>query len=134
MIYSLVLTLHLFAAIFYLGFMFFDVFIYSNTKKYTLAKTHQEMKANIGKVSIKIMPLLALVLLLSGVYLFVSSSYGFIFHIKIALACVIFFIIIFSLFYRLVLKKPNPISKIAHKVILTCGILIVLIAKLYMYF
>lgn len=124
--YPYILILHLFCAIFFIGFLFTDIFLLKHIKKST--------NLNIDN-AIKIMPPIVLVLFISGLFLahFHFNSINWIFLIKIFFAICIFILILFSLFYKLILKKPNPLHTYIHPIVFIFTIIIVICAKLMFY-
>lgn len=139
-LYPYAQIIHLFCAIIFLGFVFFDVVIFARTKG-DLGDKFDAVKQSITKRAIKIMPFCLLLLLLSGGMMmstWVNHNIGYfdtslqkIFMLKVAFAIIIFAGVIFSLSCRL-LKRPSPkfMQLHFHKVVLVLGIFIVLFAKL----
>ncbi len=125
-IYPYILIIHLFCAIFFVGFLFTDIFLLKHLKKNTAF--------NIDN-AIKIMPPIVLVLFISGLYLahFHLNPLNWIFVFKIFFAVCIFILILFSLFYKIVLKKQNPLYKDIHPIVFIFAIIIIICAKLMFY-
>ncbi|EAI3904882.1 hypothetical protein YZ18_00430 [Campylobacter lari] len=121
-IYPYILIIHLFCAIFFIGFLFTDVFL--------LRKLNLDIKNTI-----KIMPPIVLILFLSGLYLahFHLNSLNWIFICKIFFAFCIFILILFSLFYKIILKKQNPFHAYIHPIVFIFTIIIAICAKLMFY-
>ncbi|BCX80081.1 copper resistance protein CopD [Campylobacter sp. 19-13652] len=139
-LYPYAQIIHLFCAIIFLGFVFFDVVIFARAKG-DLGERFEAVKQAIVKRAIKIMPVCLLLLLLSGGIMmstWVNRNIGYfdtplqkIFMIKVALALIIFAGVALSLSCR-ALKKPSPkfMQLHFHKFVLVLGFFIVLFAKL----
>ena len=94
------ITLHLFAAIMFVGTVFFEVLILENVRKRVPKETMRTMEMAIGTVARKIMPWVILVLYSAGIGLAwhhravlahpLDSSFGLLLTIKIALALSVF--------------------------------------------
>ncbi|MBZ7985043.1 copper resistance protein CopD [Campylobacter sp. Cr9] len=142
-LYPFALIIHVFCAIIFVGYLFFDVVIFSKAKKNLKQELRTEVQEVITKKAIKIMPICVLLLLLTGGMMmskWVGSQIGYfdttfqqIFMLKVFFACLIFIMVALSLSYKFILKKPNPLNKIIHPLALTLAILIVLCAKLMFY-
>lgn len=124
-VYPYILIIHLFCAIFFIGFLFTDIFLLKHLNKNNF---------NIDN-AIKIMPPIVLILFLSGLYLahFHLNSSNWIFICKLFFALCIFILIIFSLFYKIILKKQNPLHVYIHPIVFIFTIIIVICAKLMFY-
>lgn len=142
-LYPFALIIHVFCAIIFVGYLFFDVVIFSKAKKNLKQELRTEVQEVITKKAIKIMPICVLLLLLTGGMMmskWVGSQIGYfdttfqqIFMLKVFFACLIFIMVALSLSYKFILKKPNPLNRIIHPLALTLAILIVLCAKLMFY-
>lgn len=142
-LYPIALIIHVFCAIIFVGYLFFDVVIFSRAKKNLNPEIQNQASESIGKKAIKIMPICVLLLLLTGGVMmsrWVGSKIGYfdttfqqIFMLKVFLACLIFFMVALSLSYKFIFKKPNPLSKIIHPLALLLAICIVFIAKFMFY-
>ncbi|NYT37646.1 hypothetical protein ERD78_10365 [Allopusillimonas soli] len=94
--YNVLLTLHLFAAILFVGTVFFEVLILENVRKRVPREVMRTMEIAIGKVARKIIPWAILVLYSAGVGMAwqyrailahpLQSSFGLLLTIKIVLA------------------------------------------------
>ncbi|PAF43802.1 copper resistance protein CopD [Helicobacter sp. 11S03491-1] len=142
-IYPFLLIIHLICAIIFIGYLFFDVVIFPSIQKTFGEEISSKAAEGISKRGTKIMPICVLILAISGgmmVSNYIGGDLGY-FHstfqkiliLKIFLACLIFAMIIVSLSYKFIFKKPSPIGKIIHPVALTLGIIIVVLAKLMFY-
>ncbi|MBZ7994506.1 copper resistance protein CopD [Campylobacter canadensis] len=142
-IYPYALLVHIFCAIIFIGYLFFDVVIFSRAKKSLDEKTANLMEKAISSKAIKIMPICVLLLLLTGGMMmskwvnkelgYFDSSLQVLFMIKVSLACIIFLAVIFSLSCKFIFKIPNPLAKIIHPLALTLAICIVFLAKFMFY-
>ena len=65
-IYPYAQLIHLICAIIFVGFLFFDVIIFSRAKAKLPAEIAQKAQQAISSVAIKIMPLCVLLLVLTG--------------------------------------------------------------------
>ncbi|TEA78259.1 CopD family copper resistance protein [Allopusillimonas ginsengisoli] len=94
--YYVLLTLHLFAAIMFVGTVFFEVLILENVRKHVPREVMRTMEQAIGATARKIMPWVMLVLYSAGVGMAwqyramlahpFDSSFGLLLTIKIVLA------------------------------------------------
>lgn len=139
-LYPYAQVVHLFCAIIFLGFVFFDVVIFARTKG-DLSQRFEQTKQAIVKRAIKIMPICLLLLILSGGIMmsnWVNSDIGYfnsplqkIFMLKVAFALIIFLGVIFSLSCRFSGRQaPKFMQLHFHKIVLVLGFFIVLFAKL----
>lgn len=143
-IYPFAHIIHVFCAIVFIGFLFFDVVIFSRAKKSMPADVAKLCEEAITKTAVKIMPFCVLGLLLTGgmmITRWVNSDIGFfqtnvqiLFMIKVLCACVIFAAVIMSLSCKFIFKVKNPLSKIIHPLALTLAVIITILAKIYILF
>jgi len=100
-IYPYAQLIHLICAIIFVGFLFFDVIIFSRAKKKLPVEIAQKAQQAISSVAIKIMPLCVLILILTGGMMMSSwvgskaggyfeSNLQIVFMIKVILAILIF--------------------------------------------
>ena len=138
-IYPYAQLIHLICAIIFVGFLFFDVIIFSRAKKKLPAEIAQKAQQAISSVAIKIMPLCVLILILTGGMMmssWVGSKAGGYFEtnlqsafmIKFFLAMVIVAAVIVNLSCKFIFKRPSPLGDI-HPIALTLAVIIVLLAK-----
>ncbi|WP_104729264.1 copper resistance protein CopD [Helicobacter felis] len=137
-LYPYVLMLHLFCAIVFIGYLFFDVVILSRAKKHFPHDLANRIEEAIGSHAIKIMPICVLLLLLTGGMMlsnYVGGEKGWLetpfqkfLLLKVTLACVIFALVIFSLLCKF-FKRANPLAPIIHPLVLALGVGIVICAK-----
>ena len=140
--YPYFLIVHLMCAIIFLGYIFCDVVFLSLVRK-KLGDTIASKVSSAISTRSKFMPLCFLILLLSGGAMlsrYINSEVGYFetqlqqfLVIKTILALVIGAMIVISLTFFYILKKPSPFRKIIHPVALGIGILIVILAKLAFY-
>ncbi|PAF45207.1 copper resistance protein CopD [Helicobacter sp. 11S02596-1] len=142
-IYPFVLTIHLICAIIFLGYLFFDVFIFPNIEKKFGIKIAKKAGNAIGERGTKIMPICVLLLILTGgmmISSYIGKDMGYFnsnlqkfLILKVIFALGIFIMVFISLSYKFILKKPSPIGKIIHPVALLLGFFIVVLAKMMFY-
>ncbi|MBD3829967.1 MAG: copper resistance protein CopD, partial [Arcobacter sp.] len=78
--YILVQIIHLLCAIIFIGFIFADIFIFPAVKKKYGEETYDKMMNAIISRGIKIYPLIVIILITSGGYMFtkyINSEVGF---------------------------------------------------------
>lgn len=139
-IYPYAQIVHLFCAIIFLGFVFFDVVIFARTRG-DFGERFAAVKQSITKRAIKIMPVCLLLLILTGGMMmssWVNREIGYfdtplqqVFMAKVILAFIIFAGVVFSLSCR-AMGRPAPAFMQAHfhKIVLVLGFFIVLFAKI----
>jgi len=131
-LYPYAQIIHLFCAIIFVGYLFFDVIILRAASKKMPPELAQKAKQAIGSVAVKIMPICLLLLVLTGGIMMSSLSNWIIvnkaFVIKFCLAMVIVAVVIVNLSYKFIFKRPSPLGDI-HPVALTLAVEIVLLAK-----
>lgn len=138
-LYPYAQIIHLFCAIIFVGYLFFDVIILGAASKKMPPELAQKAKQAIGSVAVKIMPICVLLLVLTGGMMmsnWVGSKAGGYFEtnlqvafmIKFFLAMVIVAAVIVNLSCKFIFKRPSPLGDI-HPIALTFAVLIVLLAK-----
>ncbi len=100
MTYSVLVTLHLFAAILFVGTVFFEVIILEGIRRQVSRDTMHTMERAIGKRARRIMPWILLVLYTAGIAMAwhhraalshpLASSFGLLLTVKIILAISVF--------------------------------------------
>ncbi|WP_072680491.1 hypothetical protein [Arcobacter sp. LA11] len=140
MSYTIVLIIHLFCAIIFIGFVFADVIVLPAMKKVLNEEEHQKVMNAISNRARAIFPVSVLILILSGGFMlskYVNSDLGAfnttlqqLLMLKVIIALVIVAGILYSLSRKLFKKQPHPIMKHFHKFVLVCGIVIIILAKL----
>ncbi|UUC48401.1 hypothetical protein NOX82_21185 [Pseudomonas citronellolis] len=97
MIYPILLTLHLFAALMFIGTVFFEVLILESVRKHVPAAVMRQVEQGIGKRARRLMPWVLLVLFSAGLGMVwtrylplladpLASSFGTLLSLKILLA------------------------------------------------
>lgn len=142
-LYPYFLTLHLICAIIFVGYLFCDVLLLSPLKKAFDSETSNKIFNVILKRGVKIMPMCLLLLILSGgamISRWVGAEKGFfestlqqLLMLKVALVVIIAGLVVFSLVYRFVLKRANPLGKVIHPIALVLGLCIAVLAKMAFY-
>ena len=138
-LYPYAQIIHLFCAIIFVGYLFFDVIILRAASKKLPPELAQKAKQAIGSVAVRIMPICVLLLVLTGGMMmssWVGSKAGgyfetnlqIAFMIKFFLAMVIVAAVIVNLSCKFIFKRPSPLGNI-HPIALTLAVLIVLLAK-----
>lgn len=138
-LYPYAQIIHLFCAIIFVGYLFFDVIILRVASKKMPPELAQKAKQAIGSVAVKIMPICVLLLVLTGGMMMsglVGSKAGgyfetnlqIAFMIKFCLAMVIVAAVIVNLSCKFIFKRPSPLGNI-HPIALTLAVAIVLLAK-----
>lgn len=138
--YSLVLIIHLLCAIFFIGFIFTDIFVFPVLLKTFSQKEVQDIKKSIGGRGIKIFPLMVLVLLITGTMMFskyinaelgyFESTFQYLLWLKVFLVFLIASGIVYSLFCKVTKRVPFSFMEHFHKFAFVLTVLIVIIAKL----
>ncbi|MFA7083690.1 MAG: hypothetical protein WC141_04040 [Arcobacteraceae bacterium] len=138
--YSIVLIVHLFCAIIFLGFVFADLFVLPVIKKVLNEQEHEKVMTAISSRARMIFPLSVLILIFSGGYMlasYINSELGvfntnlqLLLLLKVFLALTIASGVVYSIVNKVLKKTPHPIMKHFHKFVLFSGILIVILAKL----
>ena len=138
-LYPYAQIIHLFCAIIFVGYLFFDVIILRAASKKMPPELAQKAKQAIGSVAVRIMPICLLLLVLTGGMMmsnWVGSKAGGYFEtklqiflmIKFCLAMVIVAAVIVNLSCKFIFKRPSPLGNI-HPFALTAAVFIVLFAK-----
>ena len=138
-LYPYAQIVHLFCAIIFVGYLFFDVVILKAASKKMPPELAQKAKQAIDSVAVRIMPICVLLLVLTGGMMmsnWVGSKAGGYFEtnlqvafmIKFFLAMVIVAAVIVNLSCKFIFKRPSPLGNI-HPIALTLAVAIVLLAK-----
>lgn len=138
--YPFALMVHLIFAIFFIGYIFTDVVVFSVIKQALNEEAELKLKETISKRARKIFPLSVLIIVLSGGFMFskyINSQDGvfqtnlqILLLIKVFFALIIVSGIIYSLSKKFLNKKPHPIMAHFHNIVLFLGLIIVILAKL----
>ena len=141
--YSLLLVLHLFAAIMFVGTVFFEVIMLEGVRKHVPKEVMRTMETAIGKRARQIIPWVLLVLFGAGFGLAwfhrgvlaapLDSSFGLLLSVKILLALSVFghFLTAMALHRRGALRSRA--SQRIHYSVFAHVVAIVLLAKLMFY-
>ena len=127
-LYPYAQIVHLFCAIIFVGYLFFDVIILRAASKKMPPELAQKAKQAIGSVAVRIMPICLLLLVLTGGMMISNWIDNKVFMIKFCLAMVIVAAVIVNLSCKFIFKRPSPLGNI-HPIALTLAVLIVLLAK-----
>lgn len=140
MTYSIVLIIHLFCAVIFIGYVFADVIVLPAMKKVLDENAYKDVTTALSNRARMIFPFSVLVLVLSGGFMlskYINSEAGFLstslqqlLMLKVLVALVIVSGIVYSLSRRFLKKTPHPIMKHFHKIVLVLGIIIIILAKL----
>ncbi|CBG39547.1 hypothetical protein [Helicobacter mustelae] len=137
-IYPFALIIHLFCAIVFVGYLFFDVVVIPIAK--SRIKGGNKLIGSISEVTTSFMPFVILILFLTGgmmVGRYFSTPIDTILQklllIKVILASCIFLLVVFSLSCHFIFKCRNPMGKYVHHIIFSLCICIVFLAK-WMFF
>lgn len=142
-VYPILLIIHLFCAIIFLGYIFTDVVLLGLVRKHFGDGWADQTWSVVSPRAEKIFPLCLVILIITGfgmITKYISFSSGFsglfgsalqaLLSLKMILALVIFLCVIFSLFCAYVLKIKSPLAKNIHKIAFVLGFFIVILAKL----
>ena len=138
-LYPYAQIIHLFCAIIFVGYLFFDVIILRAASKKMPPELAQKAKQAIGSVAVKIMPICVLLLVLTGGMMMsslVGSKAGGYFEtnlqvtfmIKFCLAMVIVAAVIVNLSCKFIFKRPSPLGNI-HPFAFAAAAVVVILAK-----
>ena len=141
--YPYFLIIHLVCAVIFIGYIFSDVILLSPIKKILGDEIADKVFGVIQSRGTKIMPIMLLLIIISGggmISRWVNSDIGFfetnlqkILIAKVAIAMIIVVMVITSLSFKFLIKKPNPLAKIIHPIALVLGFIIIILAKLAFY-
>lgn len=142
-VYPILLIIHLFCAIIFLGYIFCDVVLLGLVRKHLGDSWADKTWSVVSPRASKIMPPCLLLLIITGfgmITRYVKFSEGFeslfgsnlqaLLTIKMILALITFSMAFFSIFSFYILKKKVFYAKYLHKIALVFGAIIVLLAKL----
>ncbi|MGB5918812.1 hypothetical protein [Arcobacter sp.] len=138
--YTFVLILHLLSAIIFIGFIFADVIIFPAVKNKLGEELHAKMIEAIVGRGLKIYPLIVLVLIFTGGYMFskyinsevgvINSSLQILLLIKVFFVFLIILGVIYTMYCKLTKKEPIAFMNYFHTYALVLSIAIVILAKL----
>ena len=138
-LYPYAQIVHLFCAVIFVGYLFFDVVILKAASKKLPPELAQKAKQAIGSVAVRIMPICLLLLVLTGGMMmssWVGSKAGGYFEtnlqvtfmIKFCLAMVIVAAVIVNLSCKFIFKRPSPLGNI-HPFAFAAAAVVVILAK-----
>ncbi|RDU56159.1 copper resistance protein CopD [Helicobacter sp. MIT 00-7814] len=138
-VYPYALIVHLFCAIFFVGFLFSDLVVISYLLRHLPKEQAEKASKILGNIETKVMPPCFFLLILSGgmllsqhiggVHGYFESAFQKVLLLKVALAGCIFALVIFSLTMYFIVKKPNPLGAYTHKIVFVIGVGVVFLAK-----
>jgi len=139
MTYLLLLTLHLLAAIAFIGTVFFEVVMIEGVRRHLPVDLMRQVERSIGNRAVRIMPFVLLVLYAAGVALawrhhgalaqLQHNSFGFLLALKILLALSVLGHFITAMTWRLRGLLSGRRSRRLHLSVFCHVIAIVLLAK-----
>ena len=137
--YTLVQIIHLLCAIIFIGFIFADIFIFPAIKKKLGEEIYNSVMSAMISRGIIIYPLIVIVLMISGGYMFnnyINSETGYfttslqmLLWLKVFLVLLIILGVIYTIFCKLAKKEPVGFMKHFHAYALIVSVAIVIIAK-----
>ena len=137
--YTLVQIIHLLCAIIFIGFIFADIFIFPAIKKKLGEEIYNSVMSAMISRGIIIYPLIVIVLMISGGYMFnnyINSETGYfttslqmLLWLKVFLVLLIILGVIYTIFCKLAKKEPVGFMKHFHAYALIVSLAIVIIAK-----
>lgn len=143
MSYPLLLTLHLLAAIAFVGTVFFEVIMLEGVRKHLPVEIMRQVERAIGNRAVRIMPFVLLILYAAGIALawqhrdallqLRHSSFGFLLALKIVLALSVLGHFITAMTWRLKGRLSGRRSRRLHLSVFVHVIVIVLLAKAMFY-
>ena len=146
MLYLTAQTLHLLCACIVIGYLVYDVFVFSFFKKGRSEAEFTSLKRELLKPSVLLFAPAFLLLLASGAFLasFHTDENFFSLHefalqaqiqqmiwLKIALVALLVICTLASFFFILVLKKPDPFRRFYHHIALVICLAALLVAKMF---
>ncbi|MGB5793658.1 hypothetical protein [Poseidonibacter sp.] len=137
--YTLILIIHLLCAIIFIGFIFADVIIFPAVKNKFGQEFHDNMIEAIVGRGLKIYPLIVLILMGTGGYMFskyINSVAGYfntsmqiLLWIKLFFVILIVLGVIYTMYCKLTKIEPVGFMNYFHTYALILSFLIVIIAK-----
>ena len=144
MLYLTAQTLHLLCACIVIGYLVYDVFVFSFFKKGRSEAEFTSLKRELLKPSVLLFAPAFLLLLASGAFLasfYMGGELGFwqnatqkMLWLKLAVIASLFVFTPISFWYLLVLKKPDPFRRYYHHLALVICLGALIIAKLLFIF
>ena len=146
MLYTAIVTTHLFCACVVIGYLVYDIFIFSAFKKKRSEAEFTRLKRELLKPSVIVLGAGFALLIASGASLasFYADENFFslqnlarqtqiqqMIWLKIALVVLLVLFTLVSFFFILVLKKPDPFRRFYHHIALVICLAALLVAKLF---
>lgn len=139
MIYTFLLSLHLLAVISFVGYIFFDVFIYASAYKKCEKLECDRVKQGFTKTGGLYLGFSFLIIVISGYFMLAaydirsfkelfSSLFGILLFIKLLLIILMLFLTAFSIIFIRVLKRGDPFKGKSHIYALILSIFTVFLA------
>lgn len=147
MFYLIVKSIHLLCACVVIGYLVYDVFAFSLLKKGRSESEFIKLKRELLKASALILGVSFLLLLVSGGILasfylniesltwknfFLQNHIQKMIWLKISLVLLLFLCTLFSFYFILMLKKPDPFRRFYHHLALVICLLALIVAKIFM--
>lgn len=147
MFYLIVKSIHLLCACIVIGYLVYDVFVFSLLKKGRSEAEFIKLKRELLRASALILGASFLFLLLSGGILasfylniealtwenfFLQNHIQKMIWLKIALVLLLLLCTLFSFYFILVLKKPDPFRRFYHHLALVICLFALIVAKIFM--
>ena len=140
MVYPLLLTIHLFAALFFIGVVFFEVLMLEPVRKQISRDAMRQLETVIGQRARKLMPWVLLMLYGAGLAMVwlayrpllaepLASRFGLLLGLKIALAISVMGHFLTAMALQRSGKLGGRYSRIIHYSVFTHMVGIVLLAK-----
>lgn len=137
--YLFFLIVHIFSAVAFVGYVFFDVCIFPFAKKHVDEDTLARVKKAYTKGSAKVFGTAFLMLIISGIFMakeylggengWFGSSFQILLMVKIGVLWLMCLVTAISLFFVYKLKKPDPFGKYSHHIALALCIVMIILAK-----
>lgn len=144
MLYALVKITHLLCACVVIGYLIYDVFIFSHFKKKRSQDDFTRLKRELLKPSVCILAPAFVLLLFSGAYLgsfylggelgWFENTFQKILLFKIVVISLLFIFTPLSFFYILVLKRSDPMRSFYHHLALFICLIALILAKIMFLF
>lgn len=147
MFYPIIKSIHLLCACIVIGYLVYDVFVFKLLKKGRSEAEFIKLKRELLKASALILGASFLLLLVSGGILasfylnaesltwenfFLQNHIQKMIWLKIALVALLLLCTLFSFYFILVLKKPDPFRRFYHHIALVICLLALIVAKIFM--
>jgi hypothetical protein len=141
--YGVLLIVHIFAAIFFVGTVFFEVLILENVRKHVPREAMRAVERGIGTVARRVMPWVILLLFAAGLGMAyhhraalahpLASSFAFMLTVKIVLAFSVLGHFLAAMWLMHTGKMRASVSQRIHLSVFIHVVLIVFLAKAMFY-